>query len=437
MSTKQAGSSTRTHLVQRKHGGNNYAWWIIPKPFDLVSTVLYLGVVAELFYNLANCISPHCMHMGWRSIVLICVCIVMLLALDRIEYWFYGEETPVTVTVGLLLMRLFLIEAINWSDPFDISAFLELLLPFLASSYFGLRVGYWFAFFAWVMHIIRLYAMDDLWLRDPVKVQYLFIFTVGAIFSITMARLVSMEKASRTRSELLLSELEISHQRLKASSEEVAELATMRERNRLARDIHDTLGHYLTVINVQLEKAIVFRDRKPQEADQSVNNAKHLASEALLDVRRSVSALRSSQDMPSLVAALQELVAHVRSEQCLIDLDIQGSEEGFLKQGILALYRVAQEGLTNVQKHAAASHVQITMNFTDREASLSLTDNGCGFNIALLETLPWENEGCYGLRGLQERLQLIGGCLRIESTVGVRTSLFASVPKEIEVRYDT
>jgi signal transduction histidine kinase len=428
MSTKQLESSTRTHYAE-----NNRTWWIIPKPFDLVSTILYLGVVAELFYNLANCTPYICarMYMGWQSVVLICVCIVILLAIDRIEYWFYGEETPTAMAIGLLIVRICLIEAINWSDHFDISSFLELLLPFLACLYFSRRVGYWFAFFTWVMYMIRHFVTDPFWLGDPMEVHYLFVFTVGAIFSITMARLVSMEKASRRRSELLLSELEVSHRQLKTYAEEVAELATTRERNRLARDIHDTLGHYLTVINVQLEKAIAFRDRKPQEADQSVKDAKHLASEALLDVRRSVGALRSSQDMPSLVSALQELVEHVRSEQCTIDLNVKGSEEGFLKPGILALYRVAQEGLTNVQKHAAASHVQITMNFADQEASLSLSDNGHGFDIALLETRSQENEGRYGLLGLQERLQLIGGGLRIESVVGVGTSLFASVPKEV------
>src|SRR6185369_9754171 len=92
-----------------------------------------------------------------------------------------------------------------------------------------------------------------------------------------IARVVSNERFSRARAEQLLEELEISHRQLKAYAGQVAELATTRERNRLARDIHDSLGHYLTVINVQLEKAEVFRDRDQGAASQAVADARSLA----------------------------------------------------------------------------------------------------------------------------------------------------------------
>jgi DNA-binding NarL/FixJ family response regulator len=116
-------------------------------------------------------------------------------------------------------------------------------------------------------YLVKLWLRAPDWYIDGRIDNNFIIFTLGLIFAITMARTVIKEKESRVRAEQLLTELEASHQQLKTYSEQVAELATTRERNRLARDIHDTLGHYLTVINVQLEKALAFRKRDPHEAD--------------------------------------------------------------------------------------------------------------------------------------------------------------------------
>lgn len=120
-----------------------------------------------------------------------------------------------------------------------------------------------------------------------------FDLIVGIILVITIARVVAKEKASRARAEEL-------HRQLQAYAGQIAELATTRERNRLARSIHDTLGHYLTVINVQLEKSLAVRDKKPREADQAVSDAKRVAREALQEVRQSVGALRATADPPPM-----------------------------------------------------------------------------------------------------------------------------------------
>ena len=86
-----------------------------------------------------------------------------------------------------------------------------------------------------------------------------------------------------------------------------------------------TLGHYLTVINVQLERALAFRNRNPQQADQAASDAKRLASEALQDIRRSVGALRTSDETFSFSAAMADLVEHVRSNILSIEVNIAGS----------------------------------------------------------------------------------------------------------------
>ncbi|MEO8973960.1 MAG: sensor histidine kinase [Ktedonobacteraceae bacterium] len=405
-----------------------WTWILAPKPFDVVSSSLYIGVVLTDFY-----VSCDCEFIGTRFLLIIGA-ILILLSIDRLEYWFYGEEIPVVPAITLLIARIVLIECVAQLDNFNISPFLYLIPPFLATLYFGNRAGYLLASFAWIVYQIKLWIHEPYWYNDGRVVNNLIIFTLGLIFAITIARTVTKEKESRVRAEHLLTELEISHQQLKSYSEQVAELATTKERNRLARDIHDTLGHYLTVINVQLEKALAFRNLNPQEAEQAVSDAKRLASEALQDVRISVGALRATEEAFTFSTAINTLVARVRSNALSIAVDIRGNDAEFSKQALITLYRAAQEGLTNVQKHAQASSVCISIHFMESEACLSLSDNGCGFDVSLLYgRQPGYNEhfGQYGLQGIQERLETVGGQMQMDSHPGEGTHLLVVVPRDM------
>ena len=404
-----------------------WTWWLIPKPFDLVSSSLYLCVMAGFFYNL---LYGRGYPIAWWQVPLMVCTTLALLSVDRLEYWRYGEETPARAAVYLLLVRAILIEAVTSLDHLDLSPFLYLIVPFLACLYFGYAAGYLLVGFYWVLYIVRHYLNSPEWLSNSTEIHYLALFTIGLIFSISLARTVVKERTSRARAEQLLVELEDSHRQLKVYSEQVAELATTKERNRLARDIHDSLGHYLTVINVQLEKAQAFRDKEPGEADQAISDAKRLASEALQDIRSSVGALRTQQELFSCSAAVTALVEQVSNSHFSIDLNIEGSEEGFSKQVLLTLYRAAQEGLTNIQKHARASTVRINLAFSEAGASLTLSDDGCGFEPVLLQHLQPGRSGGYGLQGVQERLELVGGCLKVEGGSGKGTTLFVTVPKD-------
>ena len=267
------------------------------------------------------------------------------------------------------------------------------------------------------------------WIRDGTELHYLVLFTVGIVLVTTIVRAAAKEKASREHAEELFAALEISHHQLQEYAGQAAELATTKERNRVARDIHDTLGHYLTVINVQLEKALALREKKPEEATQAVSDAKHLASEALQDIRRSVGALRTAQELPKFSSSLTELVARIQSDTCTITLNIEGNESSFPRQGLLALYRAAQEGLTNIQKHAHASNIWLDIHFKEHEATLSLRDDGHGFDITQWQKAEPQFSGGYGLRGVGERLELVGGSLQVESALEQGTRLLVTLLK--------
>ena len=363
--------------------------------------------------------------------------IALLFALDRLEYWRYGEETPMRAAIVLLVTRILLYEVVAWVDLSEFSPFLAVYLLILGFLYFGSVVAYGLALLACVDYTIHHLVNTSGWLTNPTEIHYDILFILALVFALAMTNLLLREKASRTRSEHLLAELEEAHrqleeahQQLRAYAEQVEELATTKERNRLARDIHDSLGHYLTIINVQLEKALTFRELTPQEADQAVRDAKRLASEALQDVRRSVSTLREMQETFAFTPAVTDLVERLHNSQLSVELSIEGSEDGYSKQALMTLYRAVQEGLTNTQKHAGATSVRVEAHFGNACATLRLQDNGRGFEPETLATLRPGREGSYGLQGVRERLEMVGGSLQMESRPGEGTCLLVTIQKE-------
>ena len=173
-----------------------------------------------------------------------------------------------------------------------------------------------------------------------------------------------------------------------------------------------------------------------QSSEQAVRDAKRLASEALQDVRHSVSALRATTEPFVLIPALRTLVERLRSAQLAVELQIEGDEEGYSQQALLALFRVAQEGFTNIQKYAHAASARLAVHFGAATATLRLMDDGPGFDTAHLATLRPGREGSYGLQGVRERLELVGGAMEVESSPDRGTSLYATVPRDPLVRND-
>jgi signal transduction histidine kinase len=240
---------------------------------------------------------------------------------------------------------------------------------------------------------------------------------------------IDRDQRSRQEMKQLLVELEASHRQLQAYADRVAELAAAAERNRLARDIHDTLGHHLTAINIQLEKAQAYRDRNPAEADRAIRDAKLAAQAALHDVRHSVAALRTTEERFSLAKSLADLVNRLDQDALAVEYHTTGDEAGYANPVLLTLYRAAQEGLTNIQKHARASHAVLDVQLGDEEARLSLRDDGAGFDTGILAEPAAALNHSFGLRGLRERLESVRGQMRIHSDPQHGTELTVVVPK--------
>ncbi len=277
---------------------------------------------------------------------------------------------------------------------------------------FGERWGLLLSLSAWLAYAIDISI--DAWpnrLGQDLP-NYLSFFLAPYLIAVVLTLATLRQIADRRRVEMLYTELSAAHEELKLLQQRDRETAVTQERNRLAREIHDTLAHYLTVINVQLEAADKLSLRDPAKALEEVRRARRLTVECLQEVRRSVAALRASTlDELSLPGALHRLATEFK-ESTGIDVQLQFHTPDvpdtlhLPAEVALTLYRVAQEGLTNVQRHAHATSVRLQLSSENGHIELILEDDGIGLKEA--ET---SGKAGFGLTGLRERAELIGGQL--------------------------
>lgn len=229
-------------------------------------------------------------------------------------------------------------------------------------------------------------------------------YITASIFVLLFSFVVIAEQKSRQKAEALTQQVEI--------------LAANLERSRIAREIHDSLGHHLTTLDIQLELAQRLYDKNPNKAIDSLNIAKELSSECLTKVRNSVQSIR--QINFNLNQALATLVEQVcRNQSFKIYLDSQLPQ--LPNQTSHQLYCIVQEAITNIQKHAFAKIVNIKAYQNTQGIILEIIDDGKGFEVNAHHT-------GFGLRGMQERVQILGGELQIKSTLNKGTSIRVWIP---------
>ncbi|MCB8981449.1 MAG: sensor histidine kinase [Ardenticatenaceae bacterium] len=231
---------------------------------------------------------------------------------------------------------------------------------------------------------------------------------VSLLFTLIFTSIALRESAARSQVQRLATDLRQANHRLAEYAAQAEELATMRERNRVAREIHDNLGHYLTVVNVQIEAAKAIMTAQPEKAKDALDKAQNLTQEGLAAVRQSVSTLRESPlTNQTLAEALAQLAEEARESGLVAELSIEGEPGKRDPKVELTVYRAVQEGLTNVRKHARASRIDIWLRYEPKETVLTLKDNGIGADLAQ------KSASSFGLVGIEERVNLLNGRMQI------------------------
>lgn len=244
-------------------------------------------------------------------------------------------------------------------------------------------------------------------------------YLAGFAFTVVFTIFTRNALVAREKSEALRQELAEANEKLRAYAAQAGELATTRERNRLAREIHDGVGHYLTVIKTQLDAARALLPAQPDQARATLEKSAKLATEALDDVRRSVGSLRTDAARPPLPEALRQLAAQGEPVPAVA---IEGPPRALPSAVEHALYRAAQEGLTNVRKHAGATTALLTLDFRPAgRVRLEVSDNGRGRNGD-------DDASGFGLTGLRERIELLGGTITSGNRLEGGFSLVVEVP---------
>lgn len=204
----------------------------------------------------------------------------------------------------------------------------------------------------------------------------------------------------------------LANSRLRQYALKIENQATIEERNRIAREIHDSVGHYLTAQSIQLENVAYFFSENPTKAQEHLVKARQLGKEALQNVRQSVATLRKKKlHKQSLKTSLKQLIQEFQSTT-----EIKVNFQVYLVSSIsseinITVYRLVQEALTNVVKHSYANQLNIYLEEKVDKLFLTIEDDGIGFE-------PKANTTGFGLQGMRERIETIDGKFSLISQPG-------------------
>lgn len=245
-------------------------------------------------------------------------------------------------------------------------------------------------------------------------------YALSALFVVLFTLVAVREREARAAVEEMAQELEVANAQLRTYTTQAEELAMVKERNRLAREIHDGLGHYLTAINMQIQAGLAVLDHNRERGRNALKQAQTLTQEGLTEVRRSVAALRASPlNNASLPEAIATLVDACRDSGLPTTYEVDGEPYPLDSKAALVIYRAAQEGLTNARKHADAHQVHVRLTYGDNCVTLNVEDDGVGTE---------DPRDGFGLLGIQERVKLVDGRMHIESVQGEGFKLEVEVP---------
>lgn len=256
--------------------------------------------------------------------------------------------------------------------------------------------------------LIRTYAMFGNEFVIDHLTSMTFVVFCGVVGKLIRKLLDAQDTAKQQFQELTESHLALSaaHQELHLYAKQVEELTAIYERNRMAREIHDTVGHKMTALLVQLQLLREWQKRDSQKADETVGVCETLAREALDDVRLSVRTLQTEND-PSLIESLKQLTEDFcKNAGVTTEFAVSGDPAIIPLSLHPTLIRTAQEALTNAKRHGGATACSIQLACTTDSISLVIKDDGKGNPEAALG---------FGLLNMKKRAAEHGGTIRFES----------------------
>lgn len=384
------------------------------------------GGSADLAFAIVVLASYFAMFSALRNPNVVRLIAMVLLGIAYISIGIYGYSYCLKVRRSRVTIIYFFVQVliggliVFFGEGSGFSAIL--LLP-LAGHAVVLTSGYWLYFLNAIIVIgyaLAVRANSGNW---STVISTLPAITAGLIYIMIFTQMALDEENSREKSEKLYEELEVANIRLLKYANEIEELATMQERSRLAREIHDGLGHYLTTILIQLQAAEALLSKDKNKALESIEIARTQSKLALIDVRQSVSAFRYDPYNPE---DMDEMILKALKPCEWVGIKAHYSITGEIKplSGIVqsTIFRVAQETVNNTCKYSQASNYAFIIDYSqDDHLTINISDDGVGTN---------QVQGGYGILGLQERIELLNGTLIVTSQENEGFKLEIRLPYE-------
>ncbi len=378
----------------------------------LVWHTLYIG---GLLATLGVALWTTFGDLGWREAAMVAIVAILIAAYTRTfvfeTRWPYPNWFLIlyyTFTIALLAVATWLNPVFIWAVGMLFGQIFGILPPGLA-----LPGG------VAVLAVILL-ASNDWRLPDQFSwANALFIGVQIGGMMLLYLYIYHVFRTSQERAELV-NELTAAKEQLELARDAEAELATLRERERVARDLHDGLGHSLVALSMQLEAVQRLYKVDPDRASAMIEEMKGLTLDSMANLRGAIEGLRApGRGNEPLSVALRELALQTgRGAGAVVTIDLDPAVDDLPPLLAEAVWRVSQEALANIQRHAAARHIELRAAVSPAGLRLLIADDGIG-----LPPHAEQRPGHYGLRGIRERVEGLGGSLSLESAGGTRLTI--------------
>jgi len=372
-----------------------YVWTLVNKP-DMRQPGMLVIFTALMLVHLGLHWAVITLNLSTRTAV------IVLLVQSGLVFTLVFMSAAEALAIGLYMSLIG--EALGFLRISRAGVGMTLYLLLLSGVNFGLLLG-WGQLPFWALMVLPL-----------------------AVFVSVYVTLYSRQAEARERAQKLAAELEQANRQLSDYAAQIEDLTLSSERQRMARELHDTLAQGLAGLILQLEAVDThLAGGRTDRAQTIVQQAMERARGTLRDARRVIDDLRSGR--PASEDEARELTAEARRLEtslgipCMVQLDLP---EELPREVGEALRRVVSEGLTNIARHAGAAHAWVQVSSADGRLCVEVRDDGRGFDPAAVAA------GHYGLLGLQERARLLGGECRVQSAPGQGTLLRWCIPVATE-----
>lgn len=338
---------------------------------------------------------------GTRRIVMVSLCALYMLLLSAKVFYRLGSLYTIVMS-GLLVVMLLIIEIYS---KYAINYFFHtfyLLLIFFAILYIETRYAVMLSVVITLLSFVKFIQLIQV-APTFANISLMVFFGSFQILIVVIGVFLRVYREESKKTKDLYRELLQTHDQLKAYSNEIKELSKVEARTVIARDLHDTLGHDLTGLIMQMEMASGCYDDGDEEGGRSfLESSKQSARESLVKVRAIVETLKNSSDDNMIENSIRDLIDSFSEKTgCTIQFSEKGKK--VLKPSInLVLYRVVQESMTNALRHGMATLIYVSLIYKEEEVVFVIEDNGQGCDMPVAGN---------GLKGMRERLEEVGGSM--------------------------